>query len=224
MKRTYWVAALGCAAVLVAGGLFASNMGFKLNYPLEGPGTNGSISGTNALALPFNQQTNLADAEHLINDIDASTGALGTVNQVARFVKSSDSTEFYTGSVGTNFPLTPGEGYFVQVSGDINYIVVGSHDPTLAIQLDGPGTNGSVSGTNSFAWPYHGTAANAEDLIGEVNAAAGSSVVNQVLRWVGSADSTEFYTGSVGTNFSLTPGEFYLVQVSADVSYSPSHY
>jgi hypothetical protein len=198
-------------------------MGFKLNYALDGPGTNGSVSGTNSLALPYNQQTNLVDAEDLIADINASAGST-VVSQVSRFVKSTDGVQFYTGSVGTNFTLTPGEGYYVQVSGNANYIVVGSHAPTLSIVLDAPGSNGSVSGTNSFAWPYHGTAADAEDLIAEVNAAAGSSVVSQVSRFVKSTDGVQFYTGSVGTNFSLTPGEFYFVQVSGTTSYTPSHY
>lgn len=33
-NRVFLVAAVGLAAVLVAGGLFASNMGFKLNFLL----------------------------------------------------------------------------------------------------------------------------------------------------------------------------------------------
>jgi hypothetical protein len=221
--KTVAVVALGVAALLVAGGLFASNMGFKLNYPLDAPGTNGSLSGTNSLALPFNQQTNLVDAEDLIGDINLSAGS-SVVSQVARFVRTSDSTEFYTGAVGTNFPLASGEGYLVKVTGNVNYIVVGSHNPSLGISFDAPGSNGSLSGTNSFAFPYHGTASTAEGLIADVNASAGSPVVTQVARFVKSTDSTEFYTGSIGTNFSLTPGEFYYVKVSADVTYAPSHY
>ena len=56
-KRNYVVVAVAAAALLVAGGLFASNMGFKLNYVMDGPADNGSASGTQALALPFNQRS-----------------------------------------------------------------------------------------------------------------------------------------------------------------------
>ena len=51
-KRVFLLAALGLAAVLVAGGLVASNMGFKVNHLMDGPGGNGSATGTNGLALP----------------------------------------------------------------------------------------------------------------------------------------------------------------------------
>jgi hypothetical protein len=197
----------------------ASNMGFKLNYQLSGPGS--SNSGTNTLALPYNQQTNLLDAKNLIDDINAAAGS-SVVVQVARFLKASDGTESYTGTSGTAFPLTPGEGYTVQVSQDVNYIVVGSHAPTLGLVLDGPAT--SNSGTNSFAYPYHATAADAKDLIDDINAAAGSSVVVQVARFLKASDGTESYTGTSGTAFPLFPGQSYTVQVSSTVTYIPSHY
>ena len=118
MRRKMWLGALGLAAVLVAGGLFASNMGFKLNYTLDGPGTNGSATGTSSLALPYNQQTNLTNAEDLINDINASAGS-SVVANVARWLKASDGLEVYTGSSGVNFSLTPGEGYWIKVGSTV---------------------------------------------------------------------------------------------------------
>jgi hypothetical protein len=212
------VSALGVAALLVAGGLFASNMGFKLNYAIQNTGT---ASGTNTIALPYNQQTNLLDAKDLIDDINAAAGS-NVVLQVARFLKASDTLEAYTGTAGTAFPLNPGEGYRVQTSADVNYIIVGSHDPGLALSLEGPGT--TASGTNTFAYPYHATAADAKDLIDDINAQAGSNVVLQVARFLTASDTLEAYTGTAGTAFPLNPGVSYRVQVSSTVSYTPSHY
>lgn len=221
-KRAFLVTAMVVAAMLVAGGLFASNMGFKLNYLLSGPGA-GSLSGSKSLALPFNQQTNLNDAFDLIGDINAAAGA-NVVLGVARFLPTSDSLETYTGLSGTAFPLVPGEGYQVAVSADVNYIIVGSHDPGLMVALNGPGTGGSLSGGNSYAYPYHSTSADAFDLIQEVNAAAGASVVLGVARFIPASDSLETYTGLSGAAFALVPGESYRITVSADVSFVPSHF
>ena len=115
-KRVIVTAAL--AALLVVGGLYASNMGFKLNYPLVGP--SGSGTGNNMLALPYNQQTNLIDAEDLILDIDASPGG-PVVGSVTTFL-TDNTTLSYTGFSGTNFSLTPGEAYQIAVSDDVSFV------------------------------------------------------------------------------------------------------
>ena len=156
MKRKMWIGALGLAALLVAGGLFASNMGFKLNYQLDGPGVNGSASGTSTLAMPYNQQTNLVVASDLISDINTGAGST-VVDSVSRWLKATDGLETYTGTSGVDFSLTPGEGYLVKMSASASYIVVGSHNPALPITLDGPGVNGSASGTTLWGYPYHPT-------------------------------------------------------------------
>jgi GTP:adenosylcobinamide-phosphate guanylyltransferase len=222
-KRTVFVAALGVACLLVAGGLLASNMGFKLNYVLDGPGDSGSNSGTQTFAMPFNQQTTLVDAEDLINDINTTAGS-NVVVSVSRFLRTTDKLDAYTGSSGTNFTLTPGEGYIVKVSAGLPYIVVGSHDPNLAITFDGPGDNGSNSGTQVYALPYHSTAAVAGDLIDEINLAAGADVVVSISRYLRTTDKLDAYTGSSGTNFALAPGESYTVKVNSSISFIPSHY
>ena len=215
--------AVGLAAILVAGGLFASNMGFKLNYPLDATGTNSSLDGTNSLALPFNQQTNLLDAEDLIIDINNGEAA-PIVNQVCEWLKAGNGLSCYTGFSGSNFTLSPGYGYLVQVTADGNYIVVGSHDPLKGVALDAPGTNSSLDGTTIYAMPYHTTLTDALGLIGEIDAAAGMQVVNQVCEWVKAGNGLSCYTGFSGTNFTLVPGSAYYVQVTANVSYTPSHY
>lgn len=221
-KKVFLGVASGLAVMLVAGGLFASNMGFKLNTPLQGPAVGISASGTRTLALPFNQQTNLVNAKHLIDDINATAGS-SVVAQVARYLTATDGLSAYTGLSGTAFPLTAGEGYAVQVSQNVNYIVVGSHNPALVLNLPGPGAS-SASGTSRYAYPYHSISSNAKELIDEVNAAAGGTVVAQVARYLTTTDGLSAYTGLSGTSFALNPGEAYNIQVTSDVSFVPAHY
>jgi hypothetical protein len=225
-NRILWATALGCAAVLVAGGIFASNMGFKINMQLLGPQPNGSASGvsngTQMIALPFNQQTDLINAEDVLQDV----GVNATL--ISRYVRADDNFSFYTGSAGENFNLTPADSYLVTVTTDTGYIAVGSHDPSLNVLLNGPQPNGSASGmsngTNGYSYPYHSVASTAEELIQEINAAHGSSAVTLVSRYVQADDNFSFYTGSAGENFNLIPGEGYLVTVTEDVSWVPAHY
>lgn len=221
-KRIFWLGALSVVALLVAGGLFASNMGFKLNYPLASTGT---ASGTNTLALPFNQQTNLSVARDLIDDIDAGAGS-NVVVSVSQWLRTSDGLDTYTAAgVGNDFALTPGDAYYVVVNADANYIVVGSHAPSLGISFDAAGVNGSASGTNFYALPYHTTASVARDLIDEIDLAAGSSVVVSVSAWLEGADGLDTYTAAgVGNDFTLVPGEGYFVVVNSSVTFTPSHY
>lgn len=232
-NKIFAVAAVGLAAVLVAGGLVASNMGFKANYLLNDPdGGATSLSGTAGLALPYNQQTSLLDAEDLIADINADGGAIclspnpSCVESVGRLDPATDLPVTYTGSAGTNFPLTAGEGYNVVINangGDINYIIVGSHNPVLDIVLRGPADPGSLSGTQLWSYPYHSTAVDAEDLIQEIHLTAPGSV-ESVGRRDRTTDLPVTYTGTSGTNFLLTPGESYTIVVNQNVTFVPAHY
>lgn len=214
-KRNVAVVAVAIAALLVAGSLTASNMGFKLNRVLNGTGS--SASGQNYVALPFNKQVGMANAKDLIDDIVA---AGGSVSQIGRFVNSSDSFTTYNGTSGAAFALSKDEGYVVTMNTDLNYIIVGSHDPGHVVSFNGTGT--SASGQNYYALPYHTTAANAKDLIDELVAAGGS--VSQIGRFVNSSDSFVTYNGTSGAAFALTPGEAYVVTMNTDVSFTPSHY
>ena len=224
-KSVFLVAAVGLAAVLVAGGLFASNMGFKLNYLLEGPGT--TATGTTLMSLPYNPQTNITDADLLLQDINAVAGG-SVVGSVSKWDRSSDGLIFYTGFSGTNFSIVPEESYFVSVNTNVNYIIVGSHNPGLGLTFYGPGSTTpdgvSATGTNSFSYPYHSTLTLAGELITEINAVGGGAVAS-VSAWDKNSDGLIFYTGFSGTNFALIPGEGYLVAVGGDVTgYLPSHY
>jgi hypothetical protein len=218
------VIAFGLLAILAVGGLFASNMGFKLNYPLNATGTGGSLSGNNVLALPFNQQTNLVNAFDLIQDINATPPAGSKVVQVGDWTKSTNSFALYNGTAGVAFALVPGTGYLVQVNTNVNYIVVGSHDPGLVVALDAAGTNGSLSGNNIYGYPYHSVSNDAFELIQEINAAAGAAAVVQVGNWTKSTNSFALYNGTAGVAFPLVPGAAYLVQVNQNVTLIPDHY
>lgn len=218
-KRTILVVAIGVAAMLLAGGLYASNMGFKLNYPMLG--TSASASGTNTLSLPYFRQVGVDDAKQLIDDVEA--GNTNLVTNVQRWNPASDTFAVYTGAAGTAFPLTAGEGYFVKLgAANVNYIVVGSHDPGQIVNL--LGTSSSASGTNFYSYPYHSTAADAKQLIDEIEA-GDTNKVNNVQRWNVAADTFAVYTGAAGTAFALTPGEAYMIKLNAaNVSFVPSHY
>jgi hypothetical protein len=213
-KRTFLVVAIGMSVMLIAGGLFASNMGFKLNYPLDTTGSNSSATGTNTLALPFNQQTSLAMASDLNTDIGASN-----VISIAKFLRSSDGLFAYP--TDGDFALVPGEGYRVQVSSNVDYIVVGSHNPSLSVALDTTGTNGSATGTNDYAWPYHSTATTAADLKSEIELTAAGSVIS-IAKFLRNSDGLFAYP--TDGDFPLVPGASYRIQVSSNVSFIPSHY
>ena len=209
--------------LLVASGLYASNMGFKLNYVLDGQGTAGSANGTNTLALPFNQQTDLLDAFDLLNDI----GGVSVVASVAEFDRKSNGFVGYTGTSGTAFPLAAGDAYQVRLQPgvpSVNYIIVGSHDPGLVLNFDGQGTNQSANGSNFYAYPYHSTSTAADELITELG---GTTVIASVAQFDRTSNGFTGYTGTSGTAFPLEPGKGYLVRLQGGVpslNFVPSHF
>jgi len=219
-KRTFvGVMVVALAVVVMAGGLLASNMGFKLNYTLNQTLAGTSRSGTTTLALPDLRQTGLNTAKNLMDDV-----TLANVANVQRWVKTADGVALYTGRKGSaaDFSLTAGEGIFLKMNTATNYIVVGSDDPTLAYTLNATQASVSRSGTNLYAYNYHQTAATAKGLMDDI----GLANVANVQRWVKTADGVALYTGRKGSaaDFNLTPGEAYFVKMNTTVNYTPSHY
>jgi hypothetical protein len=211
------VSMVAVAAVVLAGGVMASNMGFKLNLPLLAAAGGVSNSGTNYIALPYNQQVGLVNARDLFFDIPG-------VQQINRHVKSNDTFNVYS-IAGSDIPpngwnLTAGEAYIVKMGTNQNYIVVGSHNPGLSIGLTGPGPG---SGTNYYAHPYHGVAANARDLFFEIG-----GPVQQLNRHVKLNDTFNVYSiagSDIPPNgWDLKPGEGYIVKVGANHAFVPAHY
>ena len=220
MKKSV-VLGLALAVLVAAGGLYASNMAFKLNYTLRSTTPGVSLNGTNTLALPFNQQTNLVNAGDLLSDI----GGTVAVARISRFLQASNSTQNYDGVAGAPFALTASEAYFVQLKpGQTRqYIVVGSHDPSKVVEFLGPGP-GSATGQNFYAWPYHSTSNDAGELITELG---GTSVISRVTRFNPITNGSVNYDGVAGSAFALTPGEGYFVQLRVgvpNVQFIPSHF
>lgn len=198
------------AAVVLTGGLMASNMGFKLNRALLAGSDPGSNSGTQTLALPYNRQVGINTASDLFGDISGAQNIQG-------YDTASDGYVFY--SFGSpDFALEAGKGLFVKVGANTNYIIVGSHDPSAVIQLESAGA-ASNSGTNFYAPPYHATASTATALFQELGAAN----VQNIQGYNTAADGFVFY--SFGSpNFNINPGEAYFVKMGTTLAYSPSHY
>jgi hypothetical protein len=207
------------AMVGLAGGLMASNMGFKLNRELRAAdGGVTSKTGSQTLSIPYNPQVGMTDARGLFSDIAAAGGA----QNLQRFLPATDTFEVYTFAPGSpnNFTLAPGVGYFVKV-GPPNFssIVVGSHDPSAVVQLNAAG-GGSATGSNLLAPPYHTTAADARELFTEIG------VAQNLQQFLPASDTFAVYTFAPGSpnNFPIEPGVAYFVKMSSDLPYQPSHY
>src|SRR5262245_43475174 len=190
MRKRMFVGALVAAlAVVLAGGLLASNMGFKLNYTLIAAGQavpegGNSLDGTNELSLPDFPQSGMATANDLRLDIGAPANG-----GIQKLLRATNTLQIYTGKgAGLNFPLVSGDGYRVKLTGtaNVNYIVVGSHNPSLSHVLVAatqpvPEGGNSLDGTNQYNYPYHSVAATANDLRLEIGAPANGGI-SKLLR------------------------------------------
>ncbi len=224
-KRNVFVAvAVAVCVIAAAGGLLASNMGFKLNYQLTANSASGGVgSGKNTLSLPYFRQTGMNDALQLMQDIGG--GSITPVASVSRFNEATDLFVPYTGRMGagTPFALAATEGYLVAMVSNTNYIVVGSHDPALSTSLDAPGAPGT--GKNFYAPPYNIVAANALQLMQDIGGGVITPVAS-VSQFNKATDLFVPYTGRMGagTPFALAPGQAYLVSMVSAVPYIASHY
>lgn len=208
-KRVAAVIVIAMAAIVAAGGLMASNMGFKLNYPIVAPG-GGSASGTQTIALPYNRQVGIDTASELLADM-VGTGVAAI--ELQRFDAATDSNEAYPGIA--DFTLESGVGYLVRSGNAAPYIIVGSHDPGMTVSWQGPAIGVSASGTQRYAHPYHGVAATASQLLAETGAI-------EIQRFDTATDSNEAYPGVA--DFPLVPGVAYLVRVGSNTNFIPAHY
>jgi hypothetical protein len=151
--------------ILMAGSAaIASNMGFKMNRHLCGPGVN---LGKNWVSLPYNNPygnvaglcsqlglTSSGFSPAKVTTIDASsTGVPPTI---------SCGTTAATGPAAT---LVPSRGYQIEDSTK-DVIIVGSHNPALSVNLYSPGV--SPKGKNWFGVPYHTTWTNVKQFCDSV--------------------------------------------------------
>jgi hypothetical protein len=217
------MAAIGLAVLVMGGVLVASNMGFKLNYQLSGP----PATGTNTLALPYNQMIGLVDAKNVMDDVNATGTPTGQVVNLQRWSSAADTISLYSGAPADpagGWTLAAGEAYYIKVLNNTTYIIVGSDDPAKIVTFSGP----PATGTNFFSVPYHTTSGNAKDLMDDVNlnGSPTGQIVN-IQKWNKSADTLSLYSGApadpVG-GFTFVPGEGVFVKVLNTVTYVPSHF
>jgi hypothetical protein len=232
-KNVFVAVVLTVCVIAAAGALLASNMGFKLNYPLLAQASGVSLTGKNTIALPYFRQTGIDNALNLINDISGGAPNVGAVANVQRLNRIDNSISTYTGRMGspvlTPFPLVAGEGYFVVMLSNVNYIVVGAHDPALAYTLQAQSPGVSLTGKNFYAPPYNITATNALQLINDISGGAPNVGAVANVQRLNRVDNTiATYTGRMGspvlTPFPLVPGEAYTVVMLTTVPYIASHY
>ncbi|MGC8762219.1 MAG: hypothetical protein ACP5VN_01075 [Acidobacteriota bacterium] len=190
------MAIIGTAAI-------GSNMGFKISIPLTA-GT------TKFVSIPYNNSYTNADS--LRSDINASIGGTCTVYNY----NGSIWQRWAGGGLGqVNFTIEPGKGYRVLPAASGTWVVVGSHDPNLAISFQ-------AGVTNFVSVPYHTTATNADTLRNEINTATGTTVTlyfyNGTIwqRWAG---------GGLGqVNFTIVPGNAIRVLPAGTGTWTPSHF
>lgn len=207
MNKTLKSALLSASVLLVGSSVFASNMGFKLVYPLVAPSAGNT--GTNRIAVPYFNSFATQDAAGIWADLPASKV------RISRWNTATDTYSNYTGGLG-NFTITEGQPIIVVVNADSNWTIVGSHDNAFAVPLLAPSAGNT--GTNWVSVPYHTNKTDAAGIWGELPA---SKV--RISRWNTATDTYSNYTGGLG-NFTLVIGQAYAIVVNADSTWTPAHY
>jgi hypothetical protein len=216
MNKTLKSALLSAAVLLVGSTAFASNMGFKLVYPLNTVSA-GVHDGTNWVSIPyFNSFTPTQDAAAMWADLPAAKQNIYRYDPV-----SSVFRRYSGGGPGqTNFAVTSGEAYLFNVTANANWTIVGSHDNALAKSLSTVSA-GVHDGTNWTGVPYHTNKTDAAGLWSELPAAK-----QNIYRYDPAASVFRRYSGGGPgqTNFAVTIGEAYLINVTANATWTPAHY
>jgi hypothetical protein len=203
MKRNVLLVLAAVAVLAIGSAAIASNMGFKISIPLTA-GTNSYVS------IPY--YNSYTDAASLRNDINAAISGTATV-----YAYNGTLWQRYAGGGfgQVNFTITPGQGYGVLPAASGNWIVVGSHNPSLALSF--------TAGTNSYvSVPYHTTATTAQLLRNEIDAAIGSTVT--LYNYNGTLWQRYAGGGFGQVNFNLTAGSAVGVLPAGSGSWTPAHY
>jgi hypothetical protein len=200
--RTKVLLGLAVALMLVVSvATIGSNMGFKISIPLVGGGA------SNWVAIPYyNSYTT----------VSTMWADIANVGQISYWDSVNNVFVSYTGSfLDTDFNIVAGTAYLVKITGaNANWIVVGSHNPSLAVPITGGGASNWVS------VPYHTTAATVSVLWGQI------ANVGQISYWDSVNNVYVSYTGSfLDTDFNITPGTGYLVKITgSNATWTPAHY
>jgi hypothetical protein len=193
-----------------------SNMGFKLMYNLF-RGTGPNTADMNYISLPYRVNYTSNDAIGLRAEIRNFGAPTLAIASVARFNSNSGLWEIRTGA-GTNFPLTPSEGYRVAMAPGFDactFKIVGAYNRSVITNMI-RGTGPNTADMNYISLPYHYTFAtlDAIGLRADIRAnGAPTLAIASVARWNSNSGLWEIRTGA-GTNFALTPGEGYRVAMA----------
>ena len=185
-----------------------SNRGFLIHMPLVS-------SYYNVVSLPYN--TRYATAKDIFTDIPNCIG-------VSRWDPTIGSCQTYCGGSGTGFTPVPGEALQITASQNTTWVVVGTYNNAARVQLYKiPDQVGDWPyDWNWIAPPYHTRAKTASDLFREIpnclRVSRWNSAQGIFERW----DGTNQYPDNI--NFIITPGEGYSAKVSADCTWTPTHY
>jgi hypothetical protein len=195
MKRNVLLVLAAVAVLAIGSAAIASNMGFKISIPL-------TAGYSNFVSLPY--YNSYTTDNSMFSDIPACTS-------VSRWNNATTAWQNYSGGATSRFNITAGEAYVVKVSTSGNWIVVGSHNPGLALTL-------TTGYSNFVSVPYHTTATNDNALFSQITGCT------SVSRWNNATTAWQNYSGGATSRFNITAGEGYVIKVSGTTSWTPAHY
>lgn len=189
----------------------APNLAFKLN--LEIPSYPDRMNNT-FVSLPYLYFPRGAGEPATVDDLcDLGQGIAG----VARADYDVCSIMFKAcGSPFFHYDLQPGSGYIFIVSEATMLDIVGSHDPAYhageASEVPLRATSDCDCNFNVISVPYNTTARDAEDICQEL----GGGANEWITRYDTATDTNEnHFCGSSRHNFSVEPGEAYILRTHA---------
>ena len=217
------------AALLASGSAFASNMGFKLVYPIYAFNS-GVTDGTNVVSVPFFTSYAASTAANVCGDLTVGT-IIARWNQATASQQKCKCNATLNGCTGigtsTNFTFTEGEGLIATTPATFNWTIVGSHDNAYAVTLY-PFNAGVTDGTNFVSVPYHTNKTNAAGLAAEFAPGTILARWNQATASQQKCKVNATQNGCTGigtsTNFSVTIGEALIITVPASATWTPAHY
>jgi hypothetical protein len=109
---------------------------------------------------------------------------------------------------------------------NLDYIVVGAHDPSFAHSLEAPTPGVSLSGKNFVGPPYNIVATNALQMMQDIGNGSIAPVAS-IARYLAVSDGFAVYTGRMGSpapNFPILIGEAYFISMYTTTPWTPSHY
>jgi hypothetical protein len=225
---------LVAATMVIAGSVaIASNTGFKINKGLRlVQTTDTGQKGNNWVAIPyFNPYNNGTD---FCTQTGLRGAIAGNTTTIARLDPVSGSLISANCSSAGSFTITPGLGLRIRpaalvggIANPSSIIIVGSHNPSLALTIPKPGA-GQI-GNFWFSVPYHTTAVTAADLCSSIGLTStgltGKATVARLDPNTGSSTSVQCGTAGA-TSLVLNLGEAIVLRepTASPLTFVPAHF